>query len=171
MVLPVIDYADADGAYDVGWSEAEVDAIEGYVNDGGFLILTNAAQHLNFFNAPIAENEDWADMNMLSTRFGIEYTDVTLGIFRQDRLGQHELLENMTGLEIGDGTAVQFSMEAGEVLVGAGPDDPFLALVEQGGEVLVVGDLGIFLVPINSPQAGTQNLRLWFNIARYGALR
>jgi hypothetical protein len=145
VVLPIYDYAspETDNSYDEAWTESEIQALVDYVDAGGLLVLTNSAS--NFRQARILDpNEDWADMNDLSGRFGVVYQD---GALRSTQIlaQQHELISPRT-LRMLEGNGVPFTTENGSILAQAG-SEPAIVLLDYGdagGQVLVLADAGIF---------------------------
>jgi hypothetical protein len=174
FVLPTIDYpseeAGSVGLYDVAWTEEEVDALEQYVADGGLLVILNSRHRLKYSYAPLDENEDWSDMNALAQAFGVTFYDgATWGEIGQ--AGDHTLVEGLETLRLAESNGVPFTYEEGESLAFM-YGDPVMALVpygEKGGEVLVMGDLGLLR---NTYDTDTpRNLQLWLNLASYALER
>jgi hypothetical protein len=145
VVLPVYDYAspETDNSYDEAWTESEIQALVDYVDAGGLLVLTNSAS--NFRQARILDpNEDWADMNDLSSRFRVVYQE---GELRSNQISvpQHELISSRT-LRMLERNGVPFTTENGSVLAQSG-SEPAIVLLDYGdagGQVLVLADAGIF---------------------------
>jgi hypothetical protein len=114
-----------------------------YVDAGGLLVLTNSAS--NFRQARILDpNEDWADMNDLSGRFGVVYQE---GQLRSNQILalQHELINSRT-LRMLERNGVPFTTEGGSILAQSG-SEPAIVLLDYGnagGQVLVLADAGIF---------------------------
>jgi hypothetical protein len=168
VVLPVLDYPSTDGdvtLYDEAWSTEEMAALEGYVADGGFLVLTNGARRLKF-NYVLEGNEDWSDANALAGRFGVTFQAGPPPGDTAAVEGNSPLLAGVRELALTEGNAVPFEITGGEVLARAG-EKIVAALVPHGpagGEVLVLGDLGILRTPIGENPA---NLAFWENLARY----
>jgi hypothetical protein len=170
VVLPVHDYPSPDGdvtVYDEAWSEPELDVLQTYVEEGGFLVVTNSKHRLKYMNYAYEENEDWPDVNALSSRFGVEYVAGDLPgtvVFAQ---GSGPLLEDVFLLQMVGGNGVPFTMTTGEVLAHIS-GDPTVALIGQGaGEVLVLADLGI----LGNDGGDPTNLPFWRNLATYALQR
>ncbi len=171
LVLPVYDYpADGNDAYDTDWSADEVEALTHYVEDGGFLIITNAARRTNFAIQGAELNEDWSDMNTLSSVFGVNFLNPTPDVSNYSLLVDTPLMDNVSGLALGDGTAVSFELnEGGLALVGTGESEPIIAGLGYGdGLVMVLGDIGIFQT---LGSEADMNMRFWFNLIRFVAGR
>jgi hypothetical protein len=175
VALPVVDYptsgADAE-AYDEAWSEDEVTALREYTTDGGLLVLTNSARRLKYGNAGLDANEDWADANALASAFGLSYTDDRWQEAEARTEASHPLVEGITRLEMGGGTAVAFDLPANDqvqILAQAG-DRPAVALLDvgqAGGQALILADVGLLTSGWGQPQ----NLAFWQNLARYASAR
>jgi hypothetical protein len=171
VALPVLDYpspeADVD-LYDEAWTQDEVDALEAYVDGGGFLVLSNSARRLKYGNQGLEGNEDWPDANDLASRFGVTFLQ---GALKGSQAGvdtQHPLVEGLVSLELGGGTSVPFQMAKGiqgTVLARAGGETA-VVLIEHGpagGQVLVLADVALLTAGRTEPQ----NLPFWQNLARY----
>jgi hypothetical protein len=144
VVLPVYDYAspETDNSYDEAWTESEIQALVDYVDAGGLLVLTNSAS--NFRQARILDrNEDWADMNDLSGRFGVVYQEGEL-LSTQIRTQQDGWISPRT-LKMLERNGVPFTAENGSILAQSG-SEPVIVLLDYGnagGQVLVLADAGI----------------------------
>jgi len=168
VVLPSIDYpSEAAGSvegYDVEWKGEEVEVLRQYVEGGGFLVLTNSAHRLKYFS--LEENEDWLDMNDLAQPFGVEFMPGEISL-ESAALVKHPLTVGLTRLRLAGGNAMSFTYLNGEDLARA-EGKPVVALIpfgNEGGEVLVVGDLSIF---DRRPDEGrATNLDFWLNLAEY----
>lgn len=171
FALPVIDYPTTDahnlGTHDEAWTDAEVTALEQYVAQGGFLVMTDSAHRLRFYNQVFPDsNEDVSDMNRLAGRFGVKYDysqaspDARAGV----RNGI-ALTDGVTELLLAEGNAVPFSLTGGQVLA-ATRAGVIAALVDygaSGGQVLALADVGI----LGQPREGEGNTRFWQNVAEY----
>jgi hypothetical protein len=175
IVLPSIDYpSEAAGSvdwYDVEWKREEVEILRQYVEEGGLLVLTNSAHRLKYFYyAPFEENEDWPDMNDLAEVFGVEFLAGEIGRESAELL-THPLTEGLSRLRLAEGNGVPFAYQKGQDLARA-EGKSVVALIpfgNKGGEVLVVGDLGIF---DRQPDEGrAANLDFWLNLAEYAQER
>jgi hypothetical protein len=170
FALPVIDYPSAEAgsldAYDVAWSPEEIEALRGYVEQGGLLVILNSRYRLKYAYPPLDENEDWSDMNALSEVFGVTFHEgATWGELAQ--AGDHPLLEGVDILRLAESNGVPFSYRKGESLA-LMYGDPAMALVpygQAGGEVLVLGDLSLLRdAGLGDTPA---NLQFWINLAQY----
>jgi hypothetical protein len=170
VVLPVIDYASPEGdldMYDQAWQPAEVESLVAYVEAGGLLVLTNSANRIQFgqmFDA----NEDWEDANALAERFGITFEAGVLSDAVVRTWQEHPLMEDKYSLTLLQDNAVPFNMQAGITLAEAG-GRPVVGLVDYGqagGQVLVLGDVGILGYAGLMPPEG-HNLVFFTNLARY----
>jgi hypothetical protein len=169
IVLPVMDYPspynDPD-QYDEAWTQAEMDALETYVSEGGLMVLTNSASRIKFWVED--PNEDWDDVNALATRFGITYNQGRVSSYRANSKTSHPLMEGVTDIALYEENSVPFTLEQGEVLAQAEGQN-VVALVDYGsggGQVLVLGDVGILG---SIPES--YNLPFWLNLARYARSR
>ena len=100
LVLPVIDYPTADSdltLYDEEWRDDEIDLLVTYVEQGGFLVLTNSAKRL-FFGEGSDTNEDWEKVNALAAPFDISYESASFARTRAGIVSAHPLTENLTSL-------------------------------------------------------------------------
>jgi len=174
FALPTIDYPSREAAslaaYDVSWGAEEIETLRAYVEDGGLLVILNSRHRLKYAYPPLDENEDWSDMNALSEVFGVTFYDgAAWGELGQ--AGDHRLLEGLETLQLAESNGVRFTYESGESLAFMS-GDPVMALVphgDQGGEVLVIGDLGILG---NAGFGDTpRNLQFWINLAEYCVAR
>ncbi|MGD1993233.1 MAG: M28 family peptidase [Anaerolineae bacterium] len=171
VALPVIDYPSPEGdplLYDAAWDEAEIAALEAYVDDGGVLVLTNSAHRLKYANWVQDPNEDWEDVNALASRFGVTYEGGELPRDLALSSVVHPLLEGVDSLELIQQNSVSFHLEEGQVLAHAN-GVPALALVDYGagGQVVVLADVGM----LNSGGGEPTNLPFWLNLARHARSR
>ncbi|MDH4207255.1 MAG: M28 family metallopeptidase [Anaerolineae bacterium] len=170
FALPTIDYPSREAgslaAYDVSWGAEEIDTRGGYAEEGGLLVILNSRHRLKYAYPPLDENEDWSDVNALSEVFGVTfYEGAPWGELGQ--AGDHRLVQGLETLQLAKSNGVSFTYERGESLALV-QGDPAMALVpygDEGGEVLVMGDLGMLR---NAGDGGTpRNLQLWINLAEY----
>jgi hypothetical protein len=170
LVLPVIDYPSIDSdltLYDEQWRPDEIELLVSYVEQGGFLILTNSANRL--FRGRIAEaNEDWEDVNALASRFGLVYDGVPFASIRARVATAHPLTGDLFDLVLAADNGVPFTMQMGEVLAEVNGESA-VGLVEvggAGGQVLALSDLAT--LDLYSPR-GTErdNLDFLRSLARY----
>jgi hypothetical protein len=171
IVLPVHDYPCPEGdpsQYDEAWSQAEVDLLVEYVDDGGFLVLTNSGYRLKYFNYRYEINEDWDDVNLLAERFGISYYQATIITDSAAVISAHPLVLGLTELLLVSGNAVPFTMTSGTNLaINVGRS--MAGLVSQGsngGEVLVLADMGML-----NGRGEPDNFPFWENLASYARAR
>jgi hypothetical protein len=166
VALPVLDYPspEADpGLYDEAWSDAEVAALEAYVEGGGFLVLTNSAHRLKYVNWVQDLNEDSGDVNALAMRFGVTFREGVVADIEARVEEGHPLVEGVVGLQMAQYNGVPFDVTGGRVLARAGGETA-VALLDHGeGEVLVLADVGM----LNCDGGEPVNLPFWLNMARY----
>jgi hypothetical protein len=171
FALPVHDYSGAEHvveAYDEAWLQEEVAALEAYVARGGFLVLTNSAHRLKYYNDTLDFNEDWFYANDLAGVFGISYQEGQMDIEKTLVNSEHPLMEGVTSLKLALGNGVPFVLEDGQVLAHA-RDWPVVALVDYGaasGQVVVLADLGLL-----GHDGSPLNMQFWLNLARYARAR
>lgn len=171
VALPVHDYPCPQGdeaTYDEAWSVAELDALEGYVEQGGLLVMANTGKRLTFFGLAWEDNEDWSDVNALAERFGVAYQEGVIAGVTAEVEGEHPLVAGVEALEMPYRNGVPFAQTTGEVLARAGAD-PVVAILAHGGaggEVLVLADLGVFCDWMSDG-----NRQLFLNLAAYARSR
>ncbi len=174
FALPTIDYPSQEAGslawYDVVWTEGEIEILREYVESGGLLVVVNSRYRLKYGYPPLDENEDWADMNALAEVFGIAFLDATAwGELASP--GDHSLVQGLQDIGLAESNGVLFSYETGETLADV-QGDAVMALVpygDAGGEVLVIGDLGIMRAGWGEEMP--HNLQLWLNLAEYARER
>ncbi len=173
VVLPVHDYPNdlADvNVYDEAWTSAEVAVLEDYVDDGGFLVLTNSATRLGPFARAREANEDATDLNHLAREFGIQFTAPVTGS-EATVIGSHELVDGVETLAMVSDNAVGLRGIGGSgFTLAVTNDDPVMVLVQHGtngGEVLALGDLGMLI----SQGGQASNFSFWQNLVGYAASR
>ena len=166
VALPVHDYPSPDGdptVYDEAWTAAELDALEGWVLDGGLLVLTNTDRRLKYLNLAYDGNEDWPDANALAQRFGVRYLSGTLPSTAATAIGSHPLIQGVATIRMVEGNGHRFTIESGQVIAVVG-SSPAAAIAPHGaGEVLVLSDLGMLGASEDPPA----NRRFWANLAAY----
>ncbi|MBN1136639.1 MAG: M28 family peptidase [Anaerolineae bacterium] len=176
IVLPLLDYPGPGGGpelYDEAWSADEVAALEQYVAGGGLLVLTNSANRLKYYNRVLDPNEDSADANDLSGRFGVTFEDRTLATGNVRVTGSSPLAQGSRQLAIARNNGVRFGLVEGaqfEIVAETG-GQTVVALVrygDAGGEVLVLADLSILG---SSGEPTLANLPFWRNLAGYARNR
>jgi hypothetical protein len=176
IVLPVVDYPGPGGGpevYDEAWTAEEIATLEQYVAGGGFLVLTNSANRLKYYNRVLEPNEDLTDASDLSGRFGVTFEDRALSTGNVRVTGSSPLVEGVTRLSMAQANGVRFHLVEGtqfEVLAETG-GQMVVALVQYGdagGELLVLADLGILG---SSGEPTLTNLPFWQNLAEYARNR
>jgi len=174
VVLPVLDYPTAEvglDLYEEAWTPEEVDALEAYAADGGLLVLTNSLQRLKYGTVGLDPNEDWEEANALASKFGVVYTDGSMGGYRAEIEGDSPLVSGVEFLELGEANGVPFNLSGSEwqVLASVG-DKPAAALAHYGtagGEVLALADVAM----LSAGWTEIPNLPFWRNLARYARSR
>jgi hypothetical protein len=166
VLLPTYDYP---SEADENWSQAELAALTQYVEDGGLLVVTNS-ENAHIMTIPAHDfNEDLLDINDLVEPMGITFNGADENPERTKLVIEHALTKDtITLLTYGD-AGVTFELDKGEVLYSSN-DKPMVALVnvgEHGGQVLVVGDLGILI----DENGGEDNLQFLMNIAEFARNR
>lgn len=174
VLLPGIDYPGPGGdltLYDEAWSEQEIESLVTYVERGGLLVLTHSARRIGL-GSIWDTNEDWADINSLSERFGVVFAEGTLSASRAQTRRGHPLMEHQSSLALIEGNAVPFTMQTGETLA-EWHGYPVVALIDHGkagGQVLVLADVGILsFAGFASPEG--DNLPFLRDLARYARTR
>jgi len=174
FALPTIDYpsreAGSDTWYDVAWTDDEVGILNQYVKGGGLLVVANSRYRLKYGYPVLEENEDWADMNALAEVFGVTFQDATTW-GQLATPGDHPLVQGLEVIVLAESNGVPFAYQRGETLAQA-HGEAIMALVpygDQGGEVLIIGDLGILRAEWG--EAAPRNLKLWLNLAQYAVDR
>ncbi|HVO71847.1 MAG TPA: hypothetical protein VMT24_17485, partial [Aggregatilineaceae bacterium] len=171
VALPVMDYPSPDNGdvtlYDEAWSPAEIDALEEYVANGGFLVLTNSAHRLDLYDRTCDDNEDWPDANALATRFGVTFYERTIRTVHGTQVpvsNYHPLTNRMAYFELVAENGVPFTTTTGLALAQAPGDVTVAALIDQGqGQVLVLADVGM----LGTTNDDLINLPFWRNLAAY----
>jgi hypothetical protein len=167
VLPPTLDYP---GKHNEKWSEAEIALLEAYVADGGFLVVTNSSCIYAVKRCLDAENNNGRSLNALLEPMGITFTyggglsaNIALAV------AEHPLTANASYLTMYDGQGIPFRMKTGlELMRAAGR--PIVGLVDygnQGGQILVIADLGILQVD----SKGAKNIEFLKNIARYASAR
>ena len=170
VVLPVIDYpsVDSDGTlYDEQWRPDEIELLMNYVEQGGFLVLTNSANHLLLGRVGVA-NEDWEDVNALAAPFGITYGGETFRTIRAFVTGTHPITRDLVDLVLATDNGLPLIMQGGEKLADA-QGEVAIGLMEYGaagGRVLALSDLQL-LDLYNPRSTDRDNLDFLRNLARY----
>jgi hypothetical protein len=174
LALPVIDYpsgGDDSTLYDEQWRPDEIELLVSYVEQGGFLILTNSANHL-FRGRVLDANEDWEDANALAAPFGIRFGGVPFRTIRAQVAGTHPIIGDLFDLVMMADNGLPLTLQGGVVLAEAQGEAAIglLDVGDAGGQVLAVSDLGS-LDLYNHSEGARDNLDFLRNIARYAADR
>jgi len=145
VALPAYDYPVADSntaAYDTGWSASEAAIINEYVEQGGKLLVVNSANRLKFFNWVAEPNEDWLDLNTLTSQWGVQFTSV--GVDEPSlTVMAGGLLDDVSTVNINPQNTVVFSVTSGAVLAGS-QNRAHIAQLEVGeGTVVILSDLSM----------------------------
>ncbi len=175
VVLPVVDYPSPEGdptLYDEAWTQEEVDALAAYVSGGGLLVVANSAHRLKYVNMVLDTNEDWIDVNLLAERFGVSYQQGILPSAGATIVGEHPLVQGVSGLALAEGNGVPFALaeSVSGVILAESEGVPAVALLDYGdagGQVLVLADVGI----LGSQGGEPHNLTFWRNLAEYARSR
>ena len=166
VLLPTIDFY---GMHEETWAQSELDALEAYVADGGFLVVTNS-EVAHIMTVPASDpNEDDLDINALLGPMGAAFTASNYEDGSAFAADQHALNKDAVMVSTYGDAGVVFSHENGEVIYNSGRH-PIVVLMEyggQGGQVLVIGDLAILI-----DNGGDQyNLAFLQNIAAFARSR
>lgn len=167
VLPPTLDYP---GHHDEQWSEAELALLADYMADGGLLVVANSANNFAMKRQLAERNEDARKLNALLEPLGVAFTYGAVGDADLARAAaEHPLTANATYLTFDSENAVPFRMDTGLELISAA-GHPLVGLVdygEQGGQVLVIADLGLLQWDSN----GTKNMDFLKNIAHYAGAR
>jgi hypothetical protein len=145
LALPVTDYASVDGdptLYDEAWLAEEIALLVDYVEQGGFLVLTDSAKSL-FRGRVVDVNEDWEDVNALAAPFGIRFAGEPLRTIRARVAGAHPITGDLFDLVMMPDNGLPL-LTGGEALAEA-QGEVAIGLVDYGGaggQVLALSDLG-----------------------------
>jgi hypothetical protein len=172
VVLPVLDYPSPEGdlsLYDEAWDPAEIEALVTFVDCGGLMVITNSAHRLKYGNRVLDSNEDWADMNALSGRFGVTYQQPALRSATANLVWDHPIAVGRETLRLAENNGVPMDLNAGLVLAQTDgrPAAAWIEWGDSGGQVLVLADVGILGTDLGEPQ----NLFFWQNLARHARAR
>jgi hypothetical protein len=174
VALPVIDYPSPEASpdlYDEAWLPEEVDALDAYVENGGFLVLTNSVHRLKYGNQILDTNEDSGDANALAERFGVTYEDGILAGNEAVTEATAPLMANQGTLALAQDNGVPFALpDSGSHVLAQLNGQPVAALVDvgtAGGQVLVLADVGI----LGSSWGRPHNLVFWQNLAQVARSR
>jgi hypothetical protein len=167
VLLPTLDYP---GQPDEVWSTGEVAVLQTYVDRGGFLVVTNSANNIAMNRLLNDMNEDSRTINALLEGMGVRFTIGEVNGDMANSTGNHPLIDGAQYLSMFGNNAVLMQVNSGQVLATADKGKPVLAVAkvgEQGGQVLVVADIGLLIDFGN----GAKNFQLIKNIARYALER
>lgn len=160
LLLPTLDYPGQDAGE---WDEEEIALLEQYVEDGGFLVLTNSRNNLAMNRLLSDSNEDSKRINLLAEKMGIHFKVGVLNASIVESDSDHPLMSGAQYLKMFENNGVPFDIESGQVLATA-EGRPIIALVDHGqGQVLVIGDIGLLV----DHGRDAKNLDFMKNIARY----
>ncbi|MBN2549731.1 MAG: M28 family peptidase [Anaerolineales bacterium] len=164
LLMPTLDYP---GKGNEKWSAEEIDLLEQYVLEGGFLILTNTYHNISMNRLLSDSNEDSQLINILAERMGIRFKVGVLDAAIVESDSEHPLMTEAQYLKMFEDNGVPFEIKFGQVLATA-QLHPIIALVDHGqGQVLVIGDIGLLV----DYGRDARNLDFVKNIARYVAER
>jgi Peptidase family M28 len=170
LALPVVDHPSAEGdltLYDEQWQADEIGLLVSYVEQGGFLVLTNTANSL-FRGRVFGANEDWPDANALAAPFDLRYAGEPFSSIRARVTGTHPLMGDLFDLVLTADNGLPLTMQTGQVLAEVN-GEAAVGLVdygEAGGQVLALSDLG--MLNLYDPREGERdNLDFVRNLARY----
>lgn len=174
VILPPIDYPTADSdlaLYDEEFHTEEIDLLLSYVDQGGFLMLTNSANRL-FFGLVSDPNEDWEKINALAAPFGASYENDPFKITAVPVIGDHPLTENLNQLRLIGYNGLSITLQGGEILAQL-QEQVALGLVDYGttgGQLLILSDLGSLDV-YDFREDDRDNFTFLSNLARYAGDR
>jgi hypothetical protein len=168
ILAPTLDYP----GNSEKWSENELAVLRDYVGGGGLLVVTNSAYNHATVWPLDKSNEDSRALDGFLEPMGIRFKTVSGSYDGSDTalaVSEHPLTDNAAYLSYYQYNGVSFSMKAGSELYRAS-GIPIVGLVdygEQGGQVLVVADVGMLQLDKN----GAKNLEFLKNIARFATTR
>ena len=153
------------------WSESEIAALRGYVEDGGLLVVINSANGYASTLNLSSPNLSARSANALLEPMGIKFMFGGLGSDDSAvAVSDHPLTSNATYLTLQGGNTVAFSMKNGQALFHAVSRRPLVGLVdygEQGGQILVIAEMGL----VQTSTGGAKNIQFVINIAHYASTR
>jgi hypothetical protein len=166
ILPPTLDYP---GQHNEEWSDAELALLESFVAEGGLLVITNSTCNYIIRRCADDSNENIRSLNDFLAPMGVRFMFGGLGGGDSTARAtvEHPLTENAGYLTFYEGQGVPFSMENGTELFRAA-GRPIVGLVDygdQGGQILVIADLGI----LQADSQGPRNLEFLRNIARFAA--
>ena len=132
----------ADPAYDTKWTSEEAAVLNEYAEAGGNVLVVNSGNRLKFFNWVTEPNEDWADLNVLTNQWGVNFSN-TAAEGSSLIVTPGSVLEGVSAVNVNPDNAVGFSLSSGEVLAGS-RNNAHAAHIQAGaGEVIVLSDLSM----------------------------
>jgi hypothetical protein len=167
VLLPTLDYP---GQPHEVWSKEEVAVLQTYLDQGGFLVVTNSANNIAMNRLLNDNNEDSQAINVLLEGLGVRFIYGGVNGDLANSAGNHALIDGAQYLSMFGNNAVPMRVDAGEVLATADGGKPVMVIVDigsQGGQVLVVADLGLLM----DNGSGAKNFQLIKNIAQYARER
>jgi hypothetical protein len=166
VLPPTLDYPGT-GTH---WTESEFTLLMDYVTDGGFLVVVNSAYNYAIKRRMNDYNDDARALNALLAPMGLSFK---YGGSPNDAIAlsvaEHPLTANASYLAFYADNGVPLRMQTGLELIRAA-GYPLVVLVEygeNGGQVLVIADLGILQID----SVGAKNIEFLKNIARYAHTR
>jgi hypothetical protein len=166
VLPPTLDYP---GKHNEKWSEAELALLEAYVAEGGLLVVANSNCNYATKRCLDDTNEDARSLNDLLAPMGVTFMYGVLNDDLASAVTEHPLTANASYLAVYNGEGVPFMMKTGLELIRAAAR-PIVGLVnyrDQGGQVLVIADLGI----LQADSMGAKNMEFLKNIAHYASTR
>ena len=162
VLLPTLDYP---GEHEETWDDVEFALLEAYVEEGGFLIVTNSANNFASTRPLNDKNEDTLDLNPLLNQIGVEFEEGTIRAQIATPASKHILTNGIGYLTLYSGNNVLFTMNTGQELFEIS-GHPVIGLIEygdQGGEVLIVADISLLF----DSSGDANNLPFIKNIVNY----
>jgi Peptidase family M28 len=161
ILLPVMDYPVAGlgpQPYDEGWRPDEVEALSAYVERGGLMVVAGSRYQLGWSNTLWDANEDWADINVVAQRFGIEFGQGALAA-PVAIVAQGSFPLGVGSLEDAEGNGMPILAPRGEVLARSGDEAAvvYVPVGNAGGAVLALSDLGM----LGSYSYDPRNVPFW----------
>lgn len=163
VLLPSLDYP---GPNSENWSQDEFVLLTQYIEKGGFVLVTNSGYNIAQVRRVEDINEDATDFNAWLKPFGIQFKHGETGGGMIRLTSEHPLSANAKYLTNQQEKLQVFFTQTGGVQLAPGA----IGLVDygsQGGQVLVVSDLGL----LKNNEDGAKNLNFVKNIARYARSR
>jgi hypothetical protein len=162
VLLPTIDWP---GDHDETWSTNELDALDAYVEAGGLLVVTNSEYAHIMTGTASDPNEDDLDINTLLEPMGAVFLDDNYSSDKATSSSESPLSSNARTLYNYQDAGVVVELTKGEEIYRSG-GKVAIALLEygdQGGQVVVIGDLGLLI----DEGYGASNLQFLKNLAAF----